>query len=75
MWPKSYKDYKIDEPLVKNKLYPGRGITGCEMHDLNGWGNQLHRPLRIKKKGLIRRLIDYFKKPKTEPTALDSDDK
>lgn len=41
MWPKHYRDYKEDEPNVKYQIEPGKGIIGCEMHDLNGWGNSL----------------------------------
>lgn len=44
MWPKSYRDYKIDAPLIKQQVEPSHGIIGCEMHDLNGWGNTLHIP-------------------------------
>lgn len=44
MWPKSYRDYKIDAPLIKQQVEPSHGIIGCEMHDLNGWGNSLHIP-------------------------------
>jgi hypothetical protein len=47
MWQKEYRDYKKDQPLVKQRVEPGRGIIGCEMHELNGWGNTLHQ---IKKK-------------------------
>lgn len=54
MWPKEYRDYKKDESLVKNRVEPGEGITGCEMHEINGWGNTLHvpheAPAPIKKK-------------------------
>lgn len=51
MWPKEYKDYKKDRPLKAFQVEPCRGIVGCEMHDLNGWGNSLHReePFRIEK--------------------------
>ncbi len=42
MWQKFYRDYPVDEPLIKNKNESGNGIIGCEMHDLNGWGNSLH---------------------------------
>ncbi len=42
MWPKEYRDYKKDRFLVKYQVEPGNGIIGCEMHDLNGWGNSLH---------------------------------
>ena len=51
MWPKSYKDYPVDAPLIKNPIEPGKGITGCEMHELNGWG-ELHH-VKKKKKSLF----------------------
>lgn len=50
MWPKEYLDYKIDEPLVKCRVEPSAGIFGCEMHDLNGWGDTLHIPKAMWKK-------------------------
>lgn len=50
MWPKEYRDYKKDEPLVKNRVEPSKGIVGCEMHERNGWGNTFqkkkHEPKR-----------------------------
>ena len=42
MWPKSYKDYPKDTPLVKNRVEPGKGIVGCEMSEPNGWGDTFH---------------------------------
>jgi len=39
MWPKSYKDCPKDKPLIKYEVEPSRGIIGCEMHEINGWGN------------------------------------
>ncbi len=42
MWPKSYKDYPVDTPLIQEQIEPGKGIVGCEMHDLNGWGEKHH---------------------------------
>lgn len=50
MWPKAYRDYKTDEPLIKERVEPGKGIIGCEMHDLNGWGLSLHIPKKKKRK-------------------------
>lgn len=44
MWPKVYRDYPVDKPLIKYPVEPGHGIIGCEMHELNGWGNTLHVP-------------------------------
>lgn len=55
MWPKSYRDYRKDAPLKKNIVDPQNGIIGCEMHDLNGWGNELH--ILPKKEGLARTLL------------------
>lgn len=68
MWPKEYRDYKTDEPLVKYPVYPekgngkggGKSIVGSEMHELNGWGNSLHVPVKNKKSGIFRFLIDAF---------------
>lgn len=62
MWPKSYRDYKIDQDLIKNKVEPSRGIVGCEMHDLNGWGNTLHIPKRKGRKGLFRAIFSKSEK-------------
>jgi hypothetical protein len=42
MWPKSYKDYPKDTPLVQNRVEPGKGIVGCEMSEPNGWGESFH---------------------------------
>ncbi len=56
MWPKSYKDYPVDASLVKHEVEPGRGIIGCEMHDLNGWGERCHIPKK-RKKGVISTLL------------------
>lgn len=54
MWPKYYKDYREDEPLKKERREPGKGISGCEMNDLYGWGETHHIPKK-KKKGFLRR--------------------
>lgn len=44
MWPKFYRDYPEDKPLIKQRVQPGKGIIGCEMHELNGWGMTQHIP-------------------------------
>lgn len=62
MWPKSYKDYKKDESLMKYQVEPGHGIIGCEMHELNGWGSSFHIPRKKRNKNLFERL---FLKKKT----------
>jgi hypothetical protein len=38
MWTKAYKDYQRDKSLIQQQVSSGKGIIGCEMHDLNGWG-------------------------------------
>jgi hypothetical protein len=57
MWPKSYKDYPMDGPLIKNQVEPGKGIIGCEMHEINGWGNTYHIKRKPKRRRLIRTLL------------------
>lgn len=57
MWPKEYKDYPPDKPLTHQQVRANKGIIGCEMHDLNGWGNSLHDHSKKRKKGLLRRLL------------------
>jgi hypothetical protein len=59
MWHKEYRDYKLDESLIKSPVEPSRGIIGCEMHDLNGWGTSLHIPKK-KKKGFIASFVTYL---------------
>lgn len=57
MWPKSYRDYPTDTPLIKHQVKTGKGIIGCEMHDLNGWGNSLHIPVKEKKSSFFSTFI------------------
>lgn len=71
MWQKSYRDYPKDEPLVKQKVEAGKGITGCEMHDLNGWGESWHCTRQKKtRRGIIRTFLEgffnFFKKKERE---------
>lgn len=56
MWDRDYRDYKRDEPLVKKPIESGKGIFGCEMHEINGWGNTLHHPGK-KKRGFFASLF------------------
>ena len=55
MWTKSYKDYPEDTPLKKEQVRAGKGIVGCEMHDLNGWSNTLHYSKEERQKGKLIR--------------------
>lgn len=56
MWFKNYKDYPIDAPLLKESVESGKGIIGCEMHDLNGWGIEWHHSSPSQSSPLWRRL-------------------
>lgn len=60
MWPKNYKDYPEDTPLIHEQVEPGKGIVGCEMHELNGWGETLHIPKKRKKGILVSLLSALF---------------
>jgi hypothetical protein len=67
MWFREYRDYKIDEPAKKSTVSPGKGITGCEMHELQGWGNTLQKPKKRPRKGVLATLITYlFSRDKQE---------
>jgi hypothetical protein len=59
MWFKHYRDYPIDRPLIKEQVEPNHGIVGCEMHDLNGWGSELHR-LKPRKRRFWANLKRYL---------------
>lgn len=56
MWPKAYRDYPKDTPLKKQQVSAGKGIVGCEMHEVNGWGEEFHRPKK-RKGGLISSIL------------------
>ena len=59
MWPKKYRDYGVDKSLINDPVESGRGIIGCEMHELNGWGNTLPTHKKAKN-GFFRSLVLYF---------------
>lgn len=67
MWPKAYRDYKVDSVQVKHQVEPGKGIIGCEMHDLNGWGETYH--VYQRRKGFFSKLWKRFFRSTKEPTA------
>ncbi len=62
MWPKKYKDYPPDKPLIHYPVEPGKGIIGCEMHEINGWGDQVHYPAsrHRQRKGVVAKLLAYL---------------
>ena len=61
MWPKSYRDYPVDTQLIHYQVRPGHGIIGCEMHELNGWGNEIHIPKKKRKRGFFSSLLARYK--------------
>lgn len=63
MWPKNYKDYPVDSPLKKYQVKTGKGIVGSEMHDLNGWSNEIHI-YKPRKKSRIRKFFESLFKSK-----------
>lgn len=71
MWPKSYKDYSVDKPLIKEKVEPGKGIIGCEMHELNGWGTNYH--YKNRKRGRIATFLLSLFPPKKKEIQTDDD--
>ncbi len=40
MWYRFFKDYPPDSPLIQEQVSPSHGIIGCEMHEINGWGDE-----------------------------------
>jgi hypothetical protein len=60
MWQKTYRDYEEDKPLIKYQVEPGQGIIGCEMHDLNGWGNIIHVSRKKRDKGFMETLLSFL---------------
>lgn len=59
MWKNTYKDYKPDKEFIHEKVAPGQGIIGCEMHEINGWGESLHvEP--TKKRGFLHFIGSFF---------------
>ncbi len=59
MWHREFRDYKTDGPNVKQVVEPSRGIYGCEMHEINDWGNTIHHHRTIKK-GFFATLVTHF---------------
>lgn len=54
MWFREYRDYKIDAPLVKQRVEAAnKSIAGCQMQELNGWGETYHRSKKRKNKGIV----------------------
>lgn len=59
MWFRDYQDYPNDRPGKRQKVEPGHGIVGCEMHEVVSWQTTLHRP-GSHRPGLISNLIRFL---------------
>ncbi len=69
MWPKAYRDYPEDKPLKKETISTGNGIIGCEMHDVNGWGETYHQPKKRKRGVVYTFLKSIFGSSKEEKNS------
>lgn len=56
MWIKSYRDYLSNEPIIEEQVEPSNGVIGCEMHDVNGWGNEF-QVFAKKRRGPVTRFL------------------
>jgi hypothetical protein len=65
MWWKAFRDYPPHQSVKQQQVEAGRGIVGCEMHDLNGWGEEYHHPAPTKK-GWFTSVCDYLFGTKSE---------
>ncbi len=61
MWKYEYKDYPLDSSNLKVKVEPGKGIKGCEMHEIYGWQDSFYIERR-RKLGFLQKLHLFFKK-------------
>lgn len=68
MWPKAYRDYPVDSALKKEKIFPSHGTIGCEMHELNGWGNSYQFPVK-KRKGMLGKILEPFNRDVKRPES------
>lgn len=64
MWWKEYEDVRPDDPLVQERVEPGNGIVGCEMHGFYGWGERYAHAPSTKRQGIIGYLRALFHKLK-----------
>lgn len=60
MWWKEYEDVRPDDSLIQERVEPGNGIVGCEMHGLYGWGERYSHPPTFKRKGVLAYFQSLF---------------
>jgi hypothetical protein len=59
MWFSDYQDVPNDGEFKKEKVEPGKGIIGCEMHERCGYQLDLHKdPPR--KPGIIAAFLAWI---------------
>jgi hypothetical protein len=59
MWEKEYRSIPNDSPLLKEPVEPGKGIIGCQMHEVAGWGDSYHLS-QEKPRGLKAAFLSFF---------------
>ena len=65
MWDYHYKKQPKDKTLNHKQVEPGKGVIGCEMHEINGWGESYHKD-NAKTSGILQSLAAlFFKVPFT----------
>lgn len=66
MWKNTYKDYLLDGEFIQEPREPGRGIIGCEMHEIQGWQHAYHLPVKKEKSGLFQAIKRIFTSNKVQ---------
>ena len=66
MWRNTYEDCPVDELLSREQIETGASIIGCQMKELNGWGEKQDLPIKPKSGGILKALIDLFFTRKSE---------
>jgi len=63
MWTKEYRTIPKDSSLIKEQVESGKGIVGCEMHEVAGWGDSFHR-IKEKPSGWTAAFLSFFSREK-----------
>ncbi len=63
MWQNLYSDYPQDTQTKNLHVEIGKGIVGCEMHEIAGWG-EAHHPDPSDSPGMLSQFISRFSKKK-----------
>ena len=63
MWDQDYQEYPKDTANKKCQVEAGKGIVGCEMHEVYGWAANFHKK-PPKPPGLLQQLASLLTKKK-----------